>query len=243
MIDINLKYQVVLFGSYEDIAPNPETIKYFIEKFSDKGLIPTTFQELSPNGVINRFSLASSDGKWLIEFSSNRIDINKTNKDIGVTDIGEINQFIVEIQEIVGIINEKFPKKHNRLSLITRYLFSEMDDKTMSSIYTKLNNTIELYKKHPIADWNNRAVSRVAYNIGDVSELFNIISEVKRTIGNHSFNSKIQKIDRVELMFDLNTYQGNTDYRFDLNSVNMFLNTVTEIESNLKENYIKLIES
>jgi len=242
MIDINLKYQAVLFGSYEEIAPKPEVIKYFIERFSDKELIPTTFQEFSPNGAVDRFSLSSSNGMWLIEFSSNRIDIHKVNKNIGVTDIGEIDQFYIEAKEIAKIVDEKFPKKHNRLSLISRYLLPEMDIKAMSSIYLKLNNTIELYKKNPIADWNNRTVSRISYNVGEDAELLNIISEVKRTIGNHKFNSKVEKIDRIELHFDLNTYQGNKDYRFDLDSFNKFLDTISNIESELKSSYLKLIE-
>ena len=66
VIDIDLKYHTVVFGSYEDIGPKPDTLKYFIEKFSDKELIPTTFQELGPKGVVNRFKLTASDEVWLI---------------------------------------------------------------------------------------------------------------------------------------------------------------------------------
>jgi hypothetical protein len=242
MIDIDLKYQVVLFGSYEDIAPKPEIIKFFIESFADKGLIPTTFQEVSPAGIINRFSLSSSDGLWLIEFSTNRIDIHKTNKDIGVTEIGTIEQFIVEAKEIVAIIDSKFPKKYNRMSLNTRYLLHEMDEEAMASVYKKLNNPIDIYQENPIADWSNRAVSRIAYEISENSELCNVISEVKRTTGNHTFNSKPAKIDRVELHFDLNTYQGNTDYRFDSNSLINFLDTISKVEADLKTKYLNLIE-
>lgn len=242
MIDINLKYQAVLFGSYEEIAPKPDIIKYFLEKFSDKELIPTTFQEIRPNGTINRFNLSSNDGMWLIEFSSTRIDIHKVNKNFGVTEIGSIDQFINEAKEIANIIELKFPKKHNRLSLVSRYLLPEMNIEEMSSIFLKLNNTIDLYKNNQIADWNNRTVSRINFNIGDNPELFNIISEIKRTIGNQNVNSKVEKIDRIELHFDINTYQGNTDYRFDLQLFNKFLDTASKIESDIKTSYLKLLE-
>lgn len=243
MIDIDLKYQAALFGSYEDISPTPHNIKYFLDKFEDKGLIPSTFQEFGPNGAINRFNLSSDDQVWVIEFSSTRIDISKTNKNVGVTEMGFLDQFIKEVYEIVSIINAKFPKKHHRLSLITRYLLPPMDSESMTEIYTKLSNPIALYKEHAIAEWTSRTVSRINYHIGEKEELFNVISQVKRTIGTLTFDSKIEHVDRIELQFDINTYQGNTEYRFDLDTYHKFLDTVTKIESRLKEDYIKLIES
>ena len=55
--------------------------------------------------------MTSSDGLWLIEFSSNRIDIQKLNKNFEVTKIGEVEQFINETKEIIKVIDTKFPKK------------------------------------------------------------------------------------------------------------------------------------
>ncbi len=242
MIDIDLKYHTVVFGSYEDIGPNPDTLKYFIEKFSSKELIPTTFQEIRPNGVVNRFSLTTSDEVWLIEFSSDRIDIHKVNKNVGVVEMGTLEQFLFDVKEIVKTIDEKFPKKHNRLSLVTRYLLRAMDNEQMSTIYHKLNNTIDVYNENNITDWSNRIVARIPFNVGEKSEVFNVISQIKRLKGTLKINSIFENIDRVEFQFDLNTYQGNSDYRFDLELINSFLDTASNFESELKAKYLKLIE-
>ncbi len=243
MNEINLKYQVVLFGSYQDIGPKPDTLKYFIEAFADKELIPTTFQELTPEGAINRFSLTSSDEVWLIEFSTNRIDIQKTNKNVGVSEMGTLEQFIVDVKEIVQIIDKKFPKKHNRLSLVTRRLLEPMNAAQFSTIYHKLNNSIDIYKDNEIADWNNRTVSRIPFKVGENTETFNVISEIKRTKGTLSINSKVESIDRVELHLDLNTFQGNTDYRFDLGLFNSFLDTAFKLELELETKYLDFLNS
>lgn len=239
---INLKYQIALYGTYGDILPKPDTIKYFIDSFSDKELIPTTWQEISPEGAVNRFSLTSPTESWLIEFGSSRIDIFHTNKDVGVTDFLTLTEFIDTAVEMLNIVNKKFPKKHHRLALVTRTLLGEMSTKEHNRIYQKLNSTIELYKKNDIVDWNSRVVCRENYQISELPEIINVISNVKRTKGNLKFNSKPIEVDRVELNFDINTFQGNTDYRFDSILLQAFLKKATEIENNLKNEYLKLLE-
>ncbi len=243
MKDIDLRYQTVLFGNFEDIGPKPDVLKYFIDKFSDKELIPTTFQELTPHGPINRFSLITSDEVWSIGFSINRLDIQKTNKNVGVTEMGNLERFILDIKGIVKVIHDKFPRKFNRLSLVTRYLLKQMDGKEFSAIYHKLNNSIDIYKKNEIANWKNRTVARIPFKIGEKEELFNVISEINRIKGTLNINSKVENIDRVELHFDLNTFQGNTDYRFNYDLYNSFLDVACNLESELKTEYIEFLQS
>lgn len=240
---LEIKYQVVLFGSYGEILPKPDNIKYFMESFGEKELIPTTFQEIGPQGAINRFSLTNSDESWLIEFGSNRIDIFHTNKDVGVTNFLSLPDFITEVNGIVKAIQEKFPKKHNRLSLVTRTLFDEMTPEEHDKVYRKLNNTISIYNDNSIVDWDSRTVSRINYEFDGFKETFNIISNVKRTKGNLIIKSQNKEVDRLELHFDINTFQGNTDFRFEANQIVSFLKQASNVEQDLKEKYITLITS
>jgi hypothetical protein len=239
MIDINLKFQVVLFGSFEDISPKPETLKYLIDAFAEKELIPTTIQELGPNGIFNRISLKSSDNVWNLQFMSNRIDIEKTNKNIGETKMESIDDFITEANDIIKRLDEKFHKKYNRLSLVTRNLLKEMNPDEIFSIFSKISKTIEFYDLNKPVDWRNRIVSRIPLKISE-EETINVISDINRLKGSLKINSKIQEIDRVELKFDINTFQGNTEYRFSLEDIGIFLEEVTKIEKQLILDYIKL---
>ncbi len=240
---IDFKFQVVLFGTYEDISPKPDSVKYFLNAFSDKELIPTTFQEIGPKGAVNRFSLTNSDETWLIEFGSNRIDIFHTNKNVGVTDFLELKNFVNDCKGIVASIQKKYPKKHNRISLVTRVLLDEMSPKQHDDIYHKLNASIPLYKDNPIVDWNTRTVSRINYEFGGMKEMFNVVSNVKRTKGRIKIHSKDKEVDRIELHFDINTYQGNNDYRFQLEQIELFLDQAFAVEQELRKEYLKLIES
>lgn len=238
---IDIKFQVVLYGTYGDILPKPDNIKYFIDSFSEKELIPTTWQEIGPNGPVNRFSLTNSDESWLIEFGSNRIDIFHTNKDVGKTDFLDLDSFVTEARSIAEIIQGKFPKKHNRLALVTRVLLDEMTQEAHDEVYRKLNSTISVYNENSIADWNSRVVSRVPYEFDGLNETFNVISNVKRTKGNLIIESKKTEVDRIELHFDINTFQGNTDYRFELDQIDSFLKQAVTIEKELKNEYLELI--
>ena len=107
MIDIDLKFQIALFGAMEDISPRPDTLKYFIDAFADKELIPTTFQEIGLGGAIERVSFKSSDNVWNIELGSNRIDIHKANQDFKVTQMGKLDEFISDSKEILPTWGQK----------------------------------------------------------------------------------------------------------------------------------------
>lgn len=240
MIDIHLRYQASLFGAIEDISPKPEILKYFIDAFSDKQLIPTTFQEIGIAGVLTRLTLNSSDEVWRIEFATNRIDIIKTNKNVGITDMKGLADFAVDVKNIAKSINEKFQKKYNRLSIVTRYLLKEMSQEEMTIISRKVFNTIDLYRENVQVDWKNRVVARIPLKLKS-DELTNVISEINRLKGNLIFNSKPQRIDRIELNFDINTFQGNNDFRFDLDDLGQFIDEALKMENTLVNGYLKLI--
>lgn len=240
---IDIQYRVGLFGSYDEVLPNPNNIKYFVESFSDKQLIPIIFQEFAPNGdKVDRLSLANSDRSWLVQFGFNRMDIYHTNMDVGVTNFLTLNNFILGVNNIVKIIQEKFPRKHHRLALLTKVVFDEMDAKKHDEIYRKLNNTISVYNENPIADWNTRTGSRISYEFDGLNEMFNVVSNVRRVKG-LTIKSQNTKADRVELDFDINTYQGNTDYRFEKSQIASFLDQSVKVERDLREQYIELINS
>lgn len=241
MIDINLNYQIALFGNFQEISPSHEIIMYFLNEFTEKKLVPSTFQEISNNIVSERLTLSNENRSWLIDFSSNRIDINKICSNINVTNIGKVQDFVDDSIEIVKTIEKKFNKKYNRLSLNTRYLLKEIDQENLDRIYSKLNNPINYYIDKNISDLENKVVTIQPILIDNNLEDCNIISRVKRTIGNHLIDNKQSQIDRVEINFDLNTHQNNKEFRFDNNSVKSFLIEIAKLENQLKSEYLKIL--
>ncbi len=242
MIDFVLKYQAVIFGVFDEITPSPSNLTYFINKFSDKELIPAMFQELSPDGVKNRFTLKSPNDDWNIEFGSDRIDIKKVNRDINVSEFGSKNKFIKEVLEILKIVFDRFPHKANRISFVSQYFCKPFSTSELNKILLKISNLPATYRKYPPINWNNKYVSRIEKEINKRNELLNFIGEINRIQGQLKINSKIEEFDRIELRFDINTFQGNQDYRFLYDDFTDFYSKVENWEEELLTEFIKLIE-
>jgi len=243
MIDFVLKYQAVIFASLEEITPSPDTLKYFIEEFKEKELVPSMFQEIAPDGVIkNRFILKSPNDEWNLEFHFDKLDIKKVNRDINVSPFGNKKDFIDDVLNILRIVFNKFPHKANRISFVSQYFLKKLKNEELNNILAKASILPTTFKKYPPVNWNHRYVSRIEKEIGEKKELFNFIGEINRVQGNLKINSKIEEFDRIELKFDINTFQGNQDYRFNIDDFNNFYHNVFEWEENLLNEFLKIIE-
>lgn len=243
MIDFALKYQALVFASLEEISPSPDTLKYFIEEFKDKELIPSMIQEISTNGEVkNRFIFKSQNDEWNIEFLTNSLNIKKVNRDINVSSFGTKKDFIDEVLKILNIIFNKFPHKANRISFVSQYFCKPYGDKELLKTASKVSFLSKTFKDTPPVNWNHRYVSRIEKSISDKKELINFIGEVNRIQGNLKINSKIEEFDRIELKFDINTFQGNQEYRFGIEDFNNFYLNAYNWEDDLLNEFIQLME-
>ena len=132
----NLKYQISLFGNYEEIVPNIETIKQFVELFTDEKLIPNQFKEfnLDLKEEMSRLSLTSIDNSFTINFNSDRIDFILTNINLGVFSMLDFSTFINNIKNYVLKIDSVSKKKHktsSRLSIRLVWLKNSCKIKSM----------------------------------------------------------------------------------------------------------------
>ena len=243
MIDFVLKYQAVIFGSFEEITPTPSNLTYFINKFSEKELVPAMFQEVLPNGVKNRFILKSPNDEWNIEFGSDRLDIKKVNRDVNVSEFGSKEEFLNDVLNIIAVVFERFPRKANRISFVSHYFCKPFDSDELKKILMKISNLPQTFRNYPPVNWNTRYVSRIEKEINKNKELLNFIGEVNRIQGQLKINSKVEKFDRIELKFDINTFQGNQDYRFESDDFKSFYSEVNNWEEELLVEFIKLMES
>ena len=246
MKEICTKYQAVLFGSWEEIKPQATNLSYFLDKFSDKNLVPVSFENLIPNipnGVVNTFQLKSSDNIWTITFNGDRIDIHKINNNVKKVKIGAPSTFTKEVVNICDIILEKFPRKLNRISLITQYRANKIPLKDAEEIFIKLTNPIDFYSNNKPVNWNTRAISRVSKSINKKSELLNIISQINRVEKNLSVQEKSEQVEAIELNFDINTFQGNQEYRLEKADIVAFYKVALTYEKMLKKSYFELFSS
>jgi hypothetical protein len=239
MQTINLRYQVSLFGNYAEIIPNSENMKFFIDNFSDKGMIPNQYQEVrvhinfkeaTPTSKSNeRIQLTDPEKKWEIKFNTDRIDILFLNSNIGVTEIISKEKFLSEVVDFLNRINQKFQKQHKRVGFVTQYLFENVDVSKTSGIFI---NAIDYFKEKPIIDWSNKIATRAKLLYGDnQEELVNINSEARWISSSMIINSNVSSVSGVFLSLDVNTVPENSDYRFQSDNLELLLGEILKIEN------------
>lgn len=99
-------YKLSVFGEFESIQPDPETMLSFMQRFGEEGFVPSLYVEVlaSPNGAIqkNRVALITNTGDRKITIGSSRIDIEFIqNEDIQFTkeERDAFNSFASEYKE------------------------------------------------------------------------------------------------------------------------------------------------
>lgn len=233
MIDVKLKYQASIFIDGSDIIPTSDKINEMLSLFRDKNLIPGTFQEISvynPKPQL-RLRLASTNNEWEINLASQRIDIIKSPTDTKGTNLGELEQFCPEAYELGERIMKRYGKNANRISMISNFLLEEMENKQLTGVYSRLFKTPAFYEKHTPVAWNWRTVTREDIDLNGEKELFNVILKINRLQGD--FGGGIVPFDRIELGFDINTYQGNKNYRFGKEHLRIFYKKALGLYQNL----------
>lgn len=241
---IDFRFQVALFGNFDDISPNVDVIKYFIEVFADRGLIPSQFNELSfdiAGGAgknANRLSLTSKDSSWNIRFSHDRADFVLTNIDIGKFSMLSKADFLSDFNEIHARINEKFPKKIKRLGFVNQYLITGIP---IDDVSKKISRTPEIMTDTPSIEFSNKVATRTTIKVPE-EEIMNISGELRWLRTNMKIENQDKIFDGLLMTIDINTLGEKTEYRIDADKIKNILAESTTIEDSVREGYLKLLQ-
>ena len=226
------KFQVFLFGDYDEVVASSENINFFIQKFLPHNFIPKQVQELSlsikgknPEDLekefINRISLNSLDKKWEIIFNKDRISFNYSF-DIFKKESFDLELFKKSILEYLNLIEEKFNKKFYRLGIVVDKLIP-VDDSDRSKFFLKFNTDSNFVGEDlaPV-EWTNKIVVRKKFENLD-NEIVNISNMNSFIEAQLSSNNKEIDFKGIHNVVDLNTLSVITDKRFDRKHLEIFL--------------------
>ena len=235
MFSGSVKLQAVLFGEFKDILPTSDRIMKLMEMFSTKGFIPGTFLELDMTSPtpINRISLTSPNGEWLINIGSQRIDIFRNP----LTPLGEnldnLGLFIDESNEIFEKLFGYFGRKGTRCALVTEYYFENDSIDEYNRIYGLLRKPFGLYERQIPFEWNIRDASRQMIADGALTDAINTISMINRAQGQLIGPGVVKPFDRIQIIFDINTIPDNGDQRFDIERTRWFFGSALQIQERM----------
>jgi hypothetical protein len=242
MIDIKIKYQAVAF--MPSMEANQSNISQMMGVFADKGLVPTTYHEVSTITLIPqlRFSLQSPNNEWNIHFGVDRIDITKNATDAIGNNIGTIEQFCADVSDFFTKILSKQVQHANRIALSSHLILKEMKEEVLNDIYLKIFNPVQTYYDHKPTEWNSRVISRIQKKINSSDEIFNFVSEINRINGQLNINQKEVSIDRIAINMDINSIPTNTINRFGAVEMTDFYKNVSTWHNELLSEILKKIK-
>jgi len=234
MIEHLIYYQFGFFAPNTHLQPKPDIIGRLLEAFKDKGFIPTTAQELQIGPAIKtrlQLQFTSPNGEWNLAFEPHRALLKKEN--VAGTGIGSPEDFCNEANEIFNQLLKVNPFTGTRLSYATKGLLPELNPAKLDEVNKRLLNHISFYEEHPPYQWTTRNVAKFDVSLGEMTETLNVITDINRVQGTIARDTGPLSFDRIEIGFDINTYQENTIPRFTTNHVGLFLREAVKQSQNI----------
>ncbi|MCM3611679.1 hypothetical protein M4S82_10485 [Planococcus sp. MERTA32b] len=226
MTNLNLFYQVNVFGNFNSIDVSPENTYKIMTLFRDYNLIPNNFQEFNPSVNINpviRPSFSSPNGEWIIEVASNKLKVQQNSISPSSSNTLNIEKFSESVSQILNLFLNEFPVKSNRISLVTKTILPALSEEKLDSLYNIFIAQIPFYQQAAPFEWNIRSVGRINFELEGTNESINTITDIGRVQGQMVENNRVTDFDRMSIDFDINTIAENQSTRFEFSSVHEFL--------------------
>lgn len=231
-----IKVQVSFFSPSSDLSEGKTGIMRLIQALSGKGFefIPTYGIQVDNNEKVRRMQLVSTDEKWIILFTSKRIDVYRNRRiDETEEEFGRVPEIASVMVEIIDTIVDAFPRHASRLSLVTQHLGNELSDEALDASFEKCAIPLGYHDGKIVKEWSVRSVAKAEYELTGSRELFNIISDIKRSQGQIQRKGELVDFDRLVLDLDVNTDQDNSLLRFKSSDLRNFINVATELRSEM----------
>ncbi|MCK8143376.1 hypothetical protein MW871_15905 [Flavobacterium sp. I-SCBP12n] len=234
----NIKYQLVAFGNYDEVTPSAENMKFFLENFSDKGLIPSQMQQINlnvsnnnlKNESVSRLVLTTQDKSWNVRFNDERIDINLSNVKYSSDDFISVDDFIKEAFIILDKVNSKFSKNHKRIGFTIQTVISNV---VSVDLFKKFNSPLDYFSHENPTQWSNKFAFRKIMDINGKQEIVNITSDFSWLKGRIGVNKDAQAFEGLVVNVDINSLNENLDSRFNIDDIKEFTNKAKNIQEEI----------
>ena len=245
-----IQFQAALFGDFAAIQPNAETIRYFMEEFSDLQLIPSVLEQPEPKersgftlriGPDIRFLFRSDDGRWVVNFGNTRIDVLNVKKSPESPDLDNSEMFISLCLKLFGPIDARFVGDYSRLSFIARHFILEATEQDIRGFFKERFIAGSFYSENIPKEWQFRLVSRKPFDFKDDEEV-NVVTQMMTKDVTMNRESGIETFEGIECSFDINTAQEKSENRFTLGHFESFLGEAATLEQKLQSEVLNYAE-
>lgn len=236
--ELNIKFQVSIYGDFSSLSPTEENIKKCIEGFFTHGLLPGNLQEFDTqsNKLEARLSLQSMRNGMNVNILKNRIDFTVTPIPGTPAALTTIEKFFEESTKISGQLKEIFELKYRRVGVIIEKFLGEMSQERTEELRSSfIQKTFFIFPELKTEEWSVRHVAREEFP-APVSQGVNIIynlSKVKVEMGDSSGR---KEFDTLLLSIDINIPLEKHNSGLSSEALENFLNKTLETQQKIYDN-------
>lgn len=237
-----INYQLSMFGKY-NIIPSPDIISVLMKEINAvtkeiflPNIINSQQIEIPTNKIVNVTNLAfiTQDRKYSITVLNDRIDVNYTKVDDKNLEMHEFYSLAIDVFSAISKCDNIIS---NRLAMNIEQV---CEVESFSSLETKgrlLLQCPEYYKSKKFVEWGTHINSQIDIDINHSKETLNVITDIS------SAQNLITQKAGVLFHIDINTILQNQNMRFEVKSLEIFVNNAQKIAKELTMDVERLIVS
>jgi hypothetical protein len=241
------RYLASVFVDARDIVATGRTIAGVLSALDDDALLPTSAQEVGPQGPVARMAFTSPDERTILMLQGGRFDYSRQSPDIDAANLGELTDFCREAATKLQVLLHHFKRVSYRLACVQETWFKTDSDIAFEQVRRRLLNLPPPYENAPTVEWDWRVNRQVSRKVGSLNELTNSITTVRRALGTHVLiqNGVIQQneVSRIRVDIDINTTQSNPRPRFHDTHLRSFFDQAPRWHAELGEGVVNLMTS
>ena len=235
MIIANMFYRLAAFGDFSRLDYNKENLFAVMNTFSEP-VTPRIVQEQHPDGTVKqRMQIILKNGMAMMTIGSGCIDIQyTTNKKAGFTsnELPAIRKDMSDAIEKVFMAFSNQASKPCRLAWNTTYMCFDMTDEERETYRNKFLHEPDFFRENRTNDTMIRYGCQKTVMINDKEEKMNAIV----TVGDNGFDLGAGiTVNGYKIDYDINTWQGDRNYRFDPEDFSAFVEKSAEIQKEMDE--------
>lgn len=231
--ELNMKFQVSLFGDFSLLTPTEDNIKKCIEGFFASGLLPGNLQEFDTqsNKMEARLSLQSMRNGITVNVLRSRIDFIATPLPGTPAATLTLDSFFHEVVKITELLRNTFDVTFKRPGVVIEKFLKELSEDRLDELRRLfIQDSFSVVPEATVKEWNIRNVSACMFPepVSQEANIIYSIAKVKVQMGDANGH---REFDTLHLSVDINIPVEKRNANLSRDQIESFLRTTHEMHT------------
>lgn len=241
--ELNMKFQVSLFGDFSLLTPTEENMKKCIEGFFASGLLPGNLQEFDTqtNKMEARLSLQSMRNGITVNVLRNRIDFIATPLPRTPAATLTLENFFQEVIKYSELLRNTFDIIYKRPGVVVEKFLKELSEERLDELRRSfIQDSFNVIPETSVSEWNVRNVftSQIPEPVNQEANIIYSIAKVQVQMGDATGH---REFDTLHFSVDINVPAEKRNANISRDYIESFLEKFQETYAQIYKGLTKVI--